>query len=131
MLSTDPIADMLTRIRNAVAVRKSEISLPHSNVKETLARVLKDANFVDNVTVVKETVGKSLVIALNSPDANARITSIDRLSTPGKRMYAKADEIPTIRQGRGVVIVSTSHGVMTGTEAKSQRLGGELICKIS
>jgi len=131
MLSTDPIADMLTRIRNAVAVRKSEISLPHSNVKETLARVLKDANFVDDVTVVKETVGKSLVIALNSPDANARITTIDRLSTPGKRMYAKADEIPTIRQGRGVVIVSTSHGVMTGQQAKTKRLGGELICKIS
>lgn len=131
MVSTDPIADMLTRIRNAVAVRKSEISLPHSNVKETLARVLKDANFVDDVTVINETVGKSLVIALNSPDANARITSIDRLSTPGKRMYAKADEIPTIRQGRGVVIVSTSHGVMTGQEAKTKRLGGELICKIS
>lgn len=131
MVSTDPIADMLTRIRNAVAVRKSEISLPHSNVKETLARVLKDANFVDDVTVVNETVGKSLVIALNSPDANARITTIDRLSTPGKRMYAKADEIPTIRQGRGVVIVSTSHGVMTGQEAKTKRLGGELICKIS
>lgn len=131
MVSTDPIADMLTRIRNAVAVRKSEISLPHSNVKETLARVLKDANFVDNVEVVKESVGKSLVVTLNSPDTNARITSIDRLSTPGKRMYAKADEIPTIRQGRGVVIVSTSRGVMTGQEAKSQRLGGELICKIS
>jgi small subunit ribosomal protein S8 len=131
MVSTDPIADMLTRIRNAVAVRKSEISLPHSNVKETLARVLKDANFVDNVEVVKESVGKSLVVTLNSPDTNARITSIDRLSTPGKRMYAKADEIPTIRQGRGVVIVSTSRGVMTGQDAKSQRLGGELICKIS
>ena len=131
MVSTDPIADMLTRIRNAVAVRKSEISLPHSNVKETLARVLKDANFVDDVEVVKETVGKQLIVKLNSPDANARITSIDRMSTPGKRMYAKADEIPTIRQGRGVVIISTSHGVMTGQEAKTKRLGGELICKIS
>lgn len=131
MVSTDPIADMLTRIRNAVAVRKSEISLPHSNVKETLARVLKDANFVDDVEVVKETVGKQLIVRLNSPEANARITSIDRMSTPGKRMYAKADEIPTIRQGRGVVIVSTSRGVMTGQEAKTKRLGGELICKIS
>jgi small subunit ribosomal protein S8 len=131
MVSTDPIADMLTRIRNAVAVRKSEISLPHSNVKETLARVLKEANFVDDVEVVKETVGKQLIVKINNPDANARITSIDRMSTPGKRMYAKADEIPTIRQGRGVVIVSTSHGVMTGQEAKTKRLGGELICKIS
>ena len=131
MANTDPIADMLTRIRNAVAVRKHEISLPHSNVKETLARVLKDANFIDDVTVGDSKVGKELTLVLHSADANARITSIDRMSTPGKRMYAKAGEIPTFRQGRGVIIVSTSHGVMTGQQAKSQRLGGELLCKVS
>lgn len=130
-MNTDPIADMLSRIRNAVAVRKNEVSVPHSKMKETVAKVLKETNFVDNVSVVDGVVGKELVIALSSVDSNARITSIDRLSTPGRRMYAKADEIPTFKQGRGIVIVSTSHGVMTGQEAKTKRLGGELICKVS
>lgn len=128
---TDPIADMLTRIRNAVAVRKPEVSVPHSKIKETLANVLKASNFVDNVDVVDGATGRQIIVTLSSENSNARITSIDRLSTPGLRKYAKADDIPSFKQGRGVVIVSTSHGVMTGQEAKAKRLGGELICKIS
>ena len=130
-MTTDPIADMLTRIRNAVAVRKNEVSIPHSKIKETLARVLKDSNFVDGVEVVDGAVGKELIVRLASADANARISSIERMSTPGRRMYAKADEIPTFKQSRGIVVVSTSHGVMTGQEAKTKNLGGELLCKVS
>jgi small subunit ribosomal protein S8 len=131
MVSTDPIADMLTRIRNSVAVRKHEVSVPHSKMKETLAHVLKNANFIDDVNVADGAHGKVILLTIAGNDANARITSIERMSTPGRRMYAKADEIPTFKQGRGVVVVSTSKGVMTGQEARSQRLGGELICKIS
>lgn len=131
MVFTDPIADMLTRIRNAAAIRKSEVSLPHSKMKQTVAEVLKNSNFIDSVSVSGEGPTKQLVLILNSVDANARISKIDRLSTPGRRMYAASDEIPTIRQGRGIVIVSTSHGVMTGQEAKAKHLGGELICKVS
>lgn len=131
MSYTDPIADMITRIRNAAAVRKTVVSLPHSKMKQTVAEVLKSANFIDDVAVAGEGVKKELTLTLNSLDTNARISTIERLSTPGRRMYASADEIPTVRQGRGVVIISTSHGVMTGAEAKAKHLGGELICKVS
>lgn len=131
MVFTDPIADMLTRIRNAAAVRKTEVSLPHSKMKQTVAEVLKQSNFIDSVSVSGDGATKQLVLVLNSDESNARITSIERLSTPGRRMYAASDEIPTVRQGRGIVIVSTSHGVMTGQEAKAKHLGGELICKVS
>lgn len=130
-MNTDPIADMLTRIRNAVAIRKNEVSIPHSKLKETLARVLKDSNFVDNVTVVEGTNGKEIVVSLADHEHNARITTIERLSRPGRRMYTKAEDIPTFKQGRGIVVVSTSKGVMTGQRARAERLGGELLCKIS
>lgn len=129
-MKTDPIADMLTRIRNAIAVRKREVVLPHSNLKETVAKVLASADFIDRVEVTPANVGKSLKIVINSEDANARITEIERLSRPGRRVYVAANEIPQVRQGRGLVIVSTSHGVMTGYEARKKRLGGELICKV-
>jgi small subunit ribosomal protein S8 len=122
---------MLTRIRNAIAVRKTEIILPHSKLKEAVARLLKESNFVDDVSVEGKDVGfKSLKIVLNSENSNARITEIARLSTPGRRLYSSAAEIPTIKRGRGIVIVSTSQGLMLGNEAKSKRLGGELICKV-
>lgn len=128
--STDPIADMLSRIRNAIAVRKSEISLPHSKVKESVARLLKDSNFVSDVKVSDAPVGKTLVITINDEAENARISEIVRLSKPGRRFYVAAKDIPVVKRGRGLVIVSTSKGMMTGDEAKRQRVGGELICKV-
>lgn len=128
--STDPIADMLTRIRNAISVRKNEVIMPHSKVKESVARLLKDSKFIDGVHVSDETIGKTLTVVINAPDANARITEIVRISKPGRREYARAEKIPTVKRGRGIVIVSTSKGVMTGAEAKQQGVGGELICKV-
>ncbi|HVX48285.1 MAG TPA: 30S ribosomal protein S8 [Candidatus Saccharimonadales bacterium] len=128
--TTDPIADMFTRIRNAIAVRKREVSLPHSNIKESVAKLLKDSNFVDDVKVEKAPIGKTLVIKINDEDSNARITEIVRLSKPGRRYYVNAKEIPVIKRGRGVVILSTSKGLMTGDQAKTERVGGELICKV-
>ena len=129
-MNTDPIADMLTRIRNAISVRKREVVLPHSNIKETVAKTLASANFIDRIEVSPATVGKQLKIGINSEDANARITTIERLSKPGRRLYVTAEDIPTVQQGRGIVVISTSKGVMTGRDAKKQRLGGELICKV-
>lgn len=129
-MNTDPIADMLTRIRNAILVNKTEVVLPHSNLKETVAKTLADANFIDRVEVKPATVGKQLKIVINSEDANARITEIERLSKPGRRVYVTANEIPSVQQGRGIVVISTSKGVMSGSDAKKQRLGGELICKV-
>jgi|ERR1039458_1560671 small subunit ribosomal protein S8 len=128
--TTDPISDMLTRIRNAIAVRKIEVSLPHSKVKESVARLLKESNFIDSVDVKDAEVGKTLTVRLNDEQASARITEIVRLSKPGRRHYVNAREIPIVKRGRGLVIISTSKGVMTGDQAKVQNIGGELICKV-
>lgn len=131
IITTDPIADMLTRIRNAIAVHKHSVSMPHSKVKEAVAGVLKSQNFVDEVKTEESSDGyKQLVVTINTEGSNARITEITRLSKPGRRHYSSADEIPVVKRGRGIVIVSTSKGMMTGAEAKAQRLGGELICKV-
>lgn len=129
-LSTDPVADMLTRIRNAIAVAKSEVTLPHSKIKEAIAQLLKQNNFITDVKVEDQTVGKSMIIVINNADQASHIQEIVRLSKPGRRNYANAKAIPTVKRGRGIVIVSTSHGLMTGTEAKQHGLGGELICKV-
>lgn len=128
--TTDPISDMLTRIRNAIAVRKTEVSLPHSNIKESVARLLQESNFVDGVSVEKADVGKTLTVKINDESSNARITEIVRISKPGRRYYVNSKEIPVVKRGRGVVIVSTSKGVMTGDQARTQKVGGELICKV-
>jgi small subunit ribosomal protein S8 len=128
--STDPIADMLTRIRNAINVRKNEVSLPHSKAKEAVANILKQSGFVAGVRVSDLAVGKQLTITIHDEAENARITEIKRLSTPGRRHYANVSEIPTVRRGRGIVIISTSKGVMTGEQARKQRVGGELIASV-
>jgi small subunit ribosomal protein S8 len=131
--STDPIADMLTRIRNAIAVRKNQISMPHSTLKESVARLLKSSNFLTEIKVADApdgNPGKTLIVTINDEHENARITEIVRMSKPGRRFYVAAKDIPTVKRGRGLVIVSTSKGLMTGDEAKKQRVGGELICKV-
>jgi len=128
--STDPIADMLTRIRNAVAVGKTEVSLPHSKAKENVAISLRNNGFLHDVTVTELGVGKQLHIVINLDGENAKITEIKRLSKPGRRAYTNAREIPVIKRGRGVLIISTSKGLMTGDEAKAKGVGGELICQV-
>lgn len=130
MLSTDPIADMLTRIRNAASVGKTEVTLPTSKIKETIARELVEAGYLANVKVEEEKPQSRLVITINKPGTNSVITEIKRLSSPGRRVYARASEIPRVKNGRGIVLVSTSQGVMTGQAAHKARLGGELILKV-
>lgn len=130
MVSTDPIADMLSRIRNAIAVGKSEISLPHSAQKEKVATILVNNGFLESVITTEEDGWKVINIVINDPSASPSITQISRLSRPGRREYVKSKEIPTLKRGRGLVVISTSKGVMTGVEAKSRALGGELICQV-
>lgn len=130
MVSTDPIADMLTRIRNAIAVNKNEVSLPYSAQKEKVVVILVKNGFLKDVKSSVEDGYKLLNIAINDEQTSSKITEITRLSRPGRREYVKAKEIPILKRGRGLVIVSTSKGVMTGEEAKRQRLGGELICQV-
>jgi small subunit ribosomal protein S8 len=121
---------MLTRLRNAIAVNKNELSLPHSKSKETVARLLYDSGFLSAVKVDGEGINKTLGLTILGPNESARITEIVRLSKPGRRHYAGAREIPIVKRGRGIVVVSTSKGVMTGDKAKKLGVGGELICKI-
>lgn len=128
--STDPIADLLTRIRNASMVGKNEVRLPASKLKFTIARELKKAKYLSDVKIEASKPRDTIVITINQPGENANITEITRVSKPGRRVYVAADEIPKIKNGRGVVLISTSKGVMTGSEAIRQRLGGELLLKV-
>ncbi len=130
MTSTDPIADMLTRVRNAILVRKHEVVMPHSKVKQSVAEILKANGFLKDVSVVDASVGKTLKLVINDEQESAPITEIVRMSKPGRRYYVKSKDIPTVKRGRGIVVVSTPKGVMTGQDAKAQSVGGELICKV-
>jgi small subunit ribosomal protein S8 len=127
MMTTDPIADMLTRIRNGIMSNKSEVVVPYSKLKAAIAEILQANGYLGKVSVVEVGGFKQLNIAL---DGNIRLESLIRVSKPGRRIYARADEIPTVRTGRGLVIVSTSAGIMTGQEARTKGIGGELICKV-
>ena len=128
--TTDPISDMLTRIRNAINVNKTEVSLPHSTVKENVAKVLQQNHFIESVKVTGEKTEKTLHIVINAADKNAKINEISRVSKPGQRSYVNVKEIPVIKQGRGMVVVSTSQGLMSGDYARKANIGGELILKV-
>ena len=128
--STDPIADLLTRIRNAVMVGKNEITVPSSKLKVTVAQELKKAGYVTAVKVESAKPRDILVVTINKPGENSTINEIKRLSKPGRRVYVSATDIPKVKSGRGIVLVSTSKGVVTGTEATKQKLGGELLLSV-
>lgn len=130
MDSTDPIADMLARIRNAIAVQRTTINLPHSNLKAEVAEVLQKQGFIDEVNAEEVAGFKRLSLTLCQPGENVRITELKRLSTPGRRLYSRVTDLPRSMSGRGVVIISTSRGMMTDTEARRERVGGELICEV-
>lgn len=128
--STDPIADLLTRIRNAVMVGKNEITVPSSKLKVTVAQQLKKAGYVTAVKVEAAKPRDILIVTINKPGENSTINEIKRLSKPGRRVYVSASDIPRVKSGRGIVLVSTSKGVVTGSEAIKQRLGGELMLSV-
>lgn len=130
MQTTDPIADLLTRIRNAKMVGKTEIRVPSSKMKKVIAEQLKKAGYLEAVKVEAAKPRDILVVTINKPGENSVITEITRLSKPGRRVYVKASEIPKVKSGRGIVLVSTSRGIVTGQEAAKQRLGGELLLKV-
>lgn len=128
--STDPIADLLTRIRNAAAVGKNEITVPSSKLKVTVAKELRKAGYLSDVKVEAAKPRDILIVTINKPGENSTINEIQRLSKPGRRVYVGANDIPKVKSGRGIVLVSTSKGVLTGQEATKQRLGGELLLKV-
>jgi small subunit ribosomal protein S8 len=127
-MMTDPIADMLTRIRNSSAAHRSEVKIPYSKVKFTIAKIMEKSGYVGNVAVNDET--HELTVALRYDDRTPFFVSIKRVSKPGRRTYVKTDALPTVRSGNGLAIISTSQGMMTNLEAKARKLGGEVVCEI-
>lgn len=128
--STDPIADLLTRIRNAAMVGKNEVRVPSSKLKKTIAEQLKKNNYLADIKVETGKPRNTLVILINKPGENSPINEITRMSKPGRRIYVGVNDIPRVKSGRGIVLISTSKGVVTGGEAVRQRLGGELLLKV-
>jgi small subunit ribosomal protein S8 len=126
---SDPISDMLTRIRNASRALLPAVELPHSRIKEGVARILKNEGYVTEVSVDGKVI-KKLKIQLKYQGRKAVIEGLKRVSKPGLRKYVGSTEIPRVLGGMGVSILSTSEGVMTGTQAKKKNLGGELLCYI-
>ena len=129
--TNDPIADMLTRIRNANQMRYKEVEVPASKMKLEIARILKEEGFIVDFKVKKNNVQNIIVLTLKYGEKKERvITGLKRISKPGLRVYAKAEEVPTVLNGLGIAIVSTSKGVMTGRDAKKQSLGGEVLAYV-
>ena len=128
---TDPIADMLTRIRNAQAVRKEAVIVPISRLKRDVAKVLLQEGYIHDIQEVVEQGFPALRLVLKYFDKKPAIRSLDKISTPGCRVYAKADQLPVVVNNLGIAIISTSKGVMTNRKAKKMGVGGEVICHIS
>ena len=131
MSMTDPIADMLTRIRNAQMAEKATVLMPSSKVKVAIAKVLKDEGYVEGFAVVGEDNRPQLEIALKYYAGRPVIEKIERVSKPGLRIYKSKDDIPRVMNGLGIAIVSTSRGVMTDRKARATGVGGEVICIVA
>ena len=127
---TDPIADMLTRVRNANQMRYKEVEVPASKMKKEIARILKSEGFIVDYKVKKNNIQDILVLSLKYVDKERVITGLKRISKPGLRVYVKAEEVPSVLNGLGIAIISTSKGVMTDKEARANSLGGEVLAYI-
>ena len=130
MVMTDPIADMLTRIRNANQERHETVNVPGSKMKIKIAEILKAEGFIKDYTIEEDGVKKTIVITLKYNGNERVITGLKRISKPGLRIYAKVDEVPKVLNGLGIAILSTSKGVMTDKEARAQKVGGEVIAYV-
>jgi len=130
-MTSDPIADMLTRVRNAISARHPKVDVPASKVKTEIARILKEEGYIANYKVAEEGVKKVIKIYLKYGADNAPvITGIERVSRPGCRNYAGKNEIPQVQGGLGISILTTARGVMTGRTARKESVGGEIMCRV-
>lgn len=127
----DPIADMLTRIRNASMVKQKQVVMPNSKIKVSIAEILKAEGFIDAFAVMEDKPQARLVLRLKyTPQGRPVITGLERVSKPGRRYYSGAKDIPWVRSGLGINIVSTPKGLMTGRKARRDKLGGEILCNV-
>ena len=131
MSMSDPIADMLTRIRNGQQARKVSVSMPAAKLKSSVAQVLKDEGFIAGFATGEQSGKPTLTVDLKYFDGKPVIDKIKRISRPGLRQYCAADAVPDVLGGLGIAVVSTSHGVMTGRDARARGYGGEIICTVS
>lgn len=131
MSVTDPIADLLTRIRNASQMRYNEVVIPSSNVKLEIVKILKNEGYIKDYKLEKNKVQDNIIVTLKYGKNKERVISgLKRISKPGLRVYAKAEDVPMVLNGLGISIVSTSKGIMTGKEAKKENLGGEVLAYV-
>ncbi|HET9540200.1 MAG TPA: 30S ribosomal protein S8 [Candidatus Limnocylindria bacterium] len=131
MNTSDPIADMLTRIRNASLARHRELTLPSSRVKREIARILVEEGFIESFATQQDSVQELLTVQLKYVEGRTPVVSgLKRISKPGLRVYARKTEIPRVLGGLGLAILSTSHGIMTGSQARKLNLGGEVLCYV-
>ena len=127
---TDPIADMLTRIRNAITAKKEVVEIPASNVKKAIAEILLEEGWVKDVKLVEDGYNGKIVVTLKYEDKKSVISGLRRVSKPGLRNYAGVENMPRVLGGFGTVILSTNKGIMTGKKAKAANVGGEVLCEI-
>lgn len=127
---TDPIADMLTRIRNAITVNKEQVEIPSSQMKKAIADILLKEGYVEDVKIAEDGYNGKIVITLKYVGKKSVITGLERASKPGLRAYAGVEKMPKVLGGLGTVIVSTNKGILTGKQAKAQNVGGEILCYV-
>ena len=131
MSMTDPIADFLARVRNGIRSRKNQVECPRSNLKLRIAEILRDEGFVDSVATEDTSAQGSIKLALRwDGRAGSAITGMRRVSRPGQRKYVPAKQVPRVRNGLGIAVISTSQGVMTDREARKRGVGGEILCEV-
>lgn len=130
-MMTDPIADMLTRIRNAIRVKADKVDIPASRMKIEISKILKEEGFIKSYKIIKDK--KQGIIRINlkyTPDGNSVISDLQRISKPGRRVYVSKDEVPYVMGGLGIAILTTSQGIMTDKECRRRGVGGEVICYV-
>jgi small subunit ribosomal protein S8 len=131
MSMTDPIADMLTRVRNALTAGKEKVDIPASAVKEGIARILRDEGFIINYRIIEDSKQGIVRITLKYSDSDIpAIENLQRISRPGRRVYVGTDEIPRVLNGMGIAILSTSKGILSDRDSRTQKVGGELLCYV-
>ncbi|HAZ16398.1 MAG: 30S ribosomal protein S8 [Candidatus Jacksonbacteria bacterium RIFCSPLOWO2_02_FULL_43_9] len=129
-MMTDPIADMLTRIRNAQAAKKRSVLIPYSRMKKEIARILEEEGYVGGVSIETEGIKSALVVDLKYQGHAPRITTIKRISTPGQRVYRSYKNMPKVLNDLGIAVISTPKGLMTNKKAQQEQVGGEVLCEV-
>jgi small subunit ribosomal protein S8 len=130
MMTTDPVSDMLTRIRNAILARHPRVDMPLSKLKIRIAEILKEEGFIAEYSVQNEVPATLTVLLKYGRDRSSAIIGLRRLSRPGRRVYVKHSDLPKVMSGMGISIISTSRGVLTNKQAENERVGGELLCEV-